>query len=88
VTFRLADSFPHEPLAQWRDELALLPTQDATRERLRWREAYLDTGLGSAWLRDPRIAGLVQEALLHVDKSTLASRTTTGEGVGLAGTAA
>jgi putative DNA methylase len=67
VTFRLADSFPLEQLAAWRDELARLPEQAATRERLRRIEAYLDKGLGSTWLRDPRIAGLVQEALLYFD---------------------
>ncbi len=30
-------------------------------------EAYLDRGEGQAWLRDPRIAGLVQDALRHFD---------------------
>jgi len=41
--------------------------ESATAERCKRVEAYLDTGAGSCWLRDPRIAELVENALLHID---------------------
>lgn len=67
VTFRLADSFPKKCLDAWRDELTHLPEKEASAERRRRIETYLDMGAGKAWLRDPRIARLVQKALLHFD---------------------
>jgi REP element-mobilizing transposase RayT len=57
VTFRLADSLPR-----------------AVAEELRHREddvhrveRELDTGFGACWLRQPKIAKLVQDALFHFD---------------------
>jgi putative DNA methylase len=67
VTYRLADSFPHKLLLAWQDELAHLPENEAAVERHRRIERYIDGGLGVAWLRDTRIAQLVQENLLHFD---------------------
>jgi REP element-mobilizing transposase RayT len=67
VTFRLADSFPRKLLVEWQDELAHLSEEDATAERRRRIEAHLDKGTGAAWLRDARVARLVQEALLYFD---------------------
>lgn len=69
VTFRLADSLPRQRLEAWRDELAHKPQQVAATERIKRIEAYLDQGTGSAWLRDPRIGALVQDALLCFDDS-------------------
>jgi len=43
------------------------PALDHARILRRRIEAYLDRGEGQAWLRDPRIAGLVQDALRHFD---------------------
>jgi len=59
VTFRLADSLPRaiaESLAKLPNNLA------ATDDRL-------DGGLGACWLRDPKIAQLVERALFHFDGS-------------------
>jgi REP element-mobilizing transposase RayT len=67
LTFRLADSFPKERLDAWSEELARLPEKEASAERHRRIESYLDTGAGNARLRDRRIATLVQEALLFFD---------------------
>lgn len=67
ITFRLADSLPKECLNAWRDELAHLPEKEASAERRRRIEAYLDKGTGKAWLRNSHIAHLVQKGLLYFD---------------------
>ncbi len=67
VTFRLADSLPEVRLAQWREELGTLPEEAASVEYRRRVEAYLDRGTGSCWLRNPRVAEVVQGALLFFD---------------------
>jgi REP element-mobilizing transposase RayT len=69
VTFRLADSLPKEVAQAIEHELRKKKTPKSTweaerRERL---EAYLDAGHGACHLRVPRIAELVQNALLHFD---------------------
>lgn len=63
VTFRLADALPVERRHEWSRLLAI----EDERERLTRLEAYLDRGYGSCHLRDPRMAELVQNALLHFD---------------------
>ncbi len=67
VTFRLADSFPQQRLFLWRDELAHLSEQAANRERMKRIEEYLDTGAGSAYLRDARIAQIIEQNTLYFD---------------------
>ena len=67
VTFRLAGSIPATRIEAWIEELARLPSEGAKsklRARIEW---YLDLGRGPTFLRDPRIAGLVQDALLFFD---------------------
>jgi len=67
LTFRLADSIPQVLLHQWQDELSLLEKAKAELERRKRIEAYLDKGYGEAWLRDPKLASMVQNALLFFD---------------------
>ena len=82
VTFRLHDSVPAELLERWRTELSLsrAPSEertatvprsqilDARHAALRRRiSEYEDAGYGACWLADPRIAGIVQTAILHFD---------------------
>jgi len=67
VTSRLADSFPQKRLLLWRDELVHLSEQAANRERMKRIEEYLDTGAGSAYLRDERIAQIVEQNMLYFD---------------------
>jgi REP element-mobilizing transposase RayT len=67
VTFRLFDSVPHSVVETWKHELKREEKVEA-RKLLHHRiESYLDQGYGSCYLRDKRIAGLVQDALLHFD---------------------
>ena len=61
VTFRLADSLPESRRGEWEHLLAI----EDVREKRRKLEAYLDRGVGDCWLRDPRIAGLAEESLVH-----------------------
>jgi len=57
VTFRLADSLPKE--AELRLRTAVKP------ESL--RDDFLDNGWGACWLRDERVAVIVEEAFLAFD---------------------
>ncbi len=57
VTFRLADSLPRAVV----EALAKLP------DNLAETDSRLDTGYGACWLKEPAVAGLVQEALVHFD---------------------
>jgi len=59
LTFRLWDSLPAQAIEKLR--LIASPIADADRD------AFLDAGEGNCWLRDPAIAGIVQDALLHFD---------------------
>jgi REP element-mobilizing transposase RayT len=67
MTFRLFDSMPQAVLEQWREELRRLPGKEADLERRKLIDAYLDQGHGSCYLRDDRLAGIVQNALLYHD---------------------
>jgi REP element-mobilizing transposase RayT len=67
VTFRLANSLPSELLEQWRTELRRLPEKEASAERRRRVEQWLDQGAGPTWLGDFRVASMVEEALLRFD---------------------
>ena len=58
VTFRLGDSMPQEVLDKWRLEKL---TDAAFRKRV---EAYLDSGYGECWLRNEKVARMVQDTLL------------------------
>ena len=69
--FRLHDAVPSAVVQGWKDELAWiegLPASDPREILLRKLiSRYEDAGHGACWLRDPRIAALVEEALLHFD---------------------
>jgi REP element-mobilizing transposase RayT len=60
VTWHLADSFPACLRSEWE---ALLPVENDLKRRL-LLEAYLDTGRGECFLRRPKIAGIVESAML------------------------
>jgi type I restriction enzyme R subunit/putative DNA methylase len=61
VTFRLADSMPDSRRGEWEH---LLKIEDDREKRTRLEE-YLDRGVGECHLRDPRIAQLAEDAMLH-----------------------
>ena len=64
VAFRLADSVPRDLLRRWRAELRGADRAAELRERI---ARYEDAGHGACHLRQPEIARLVQDALLHFD---------------------
>ncbi|HZS06033.1 MAG TPA: transposase [Blastocatellia bacterium] len=68
VTFRLVDSMPQVVLERWREELKHLAQKDYDRERRKRIDAYLDQGYGSCFMKDDRIAAIVQESLLYSDE--------------------
>ena len=71
ITFRLHDAVPETLVTRWREELNWLeglPATDPREVELRERlTKYEDAGHGACWLRDDRIAHIVQDALLHFD---------------------
>uniref|UniRef100_A0A7C1FIP5 DUF1156 domain-containing protein n=1 Tax=Caldilinea aerophila TaxID=133453 RepID=A0A7C1FIP5_9CHLR len=67
IIFRLADSLPTHVLAQWEEELRRLPETQRNAERRQRIERALEAGHGSCLLRDPALAQIVEDALLHFD---------------------
>ena len=69
ITFRLHDSVPQKLLDQWKTELMACKEWLTDKERflkLHQRiERYIDQGLGSCYLRDERIARLVEHTLKY-----------------------
>ena len=64
ITLHLADSVPVRVIERWEDELRNLSDEHRVvimRERI---DKYLDQGYGECYLRDQRIAKLVQDSLL------------------------
>ncbi len=67
VTLHLADSLPHNVIIRLRKEVESLPAekqQAACRKRV---EDWMDAGHGCCILREPKVAGIVQSALLFFD---------------------
>jgi len=67
VTFRLGDAVPLERIEAWQDELRMFPDAAARTELTARIERYLDAEMGSAVLRDPRAAAVVERALRYYD---------------------
>jgi putative transposase len=71
ISFRLHDALPAHILDGWRDELHWrqgLSAADPVAVTLRRRIArYEDAGHGACWLRDERLATIVEDALLFFD---------------------
>jgi putative DNA methylase len=67
ITCHLAGSLPQRVLQRWQAEL---PNQDLIGEQIllqRRIEKYLDQGYGTAYLKQPRLANMVQNSLQHFD---------------------
>jgi REP element-mobilizing transposase RayT len=67
LCFRLFDSLPRHELERWREELKHMTQNDFALEQLKRIEKFLDTGYGNCFLRDDRLAEIVQNALLYFD---------------------
>jgi putative DNA methylase len=68
ITFRLFDSLPKIIIEEWSHELARQGSAERDTEMRRRISAYLDQGQGSCYLKDPRVARLVQDAILYFDQ--------------------
>jgi len=64
LTFRLGDSLPQTVLERWRIELEKEVGFDIEAVLRRRIEAYLDQGYGRCYLKDERVATMVQDSLL------------------------
>src|SRR5262245_43391903 len=67
VCFHLFDSLPQQMLDRWRKELELLPAKEAEIDRRTRIQDFLDSGYGECYLRDGRLAEVVENALLYFD---------------------
>lgn len=68
ITFHLVDAVPCQVIDKWKIELEREKDEEA-KKILHWRiEKFADQGYGACYLRNPEIAELVQNALLHFDK--------------------
>src|SRR5258708_3298852 len=61
VTIRLADSMPSVRRAEWEHLLKIEDNRDKRTEL----EKYLDRGYGCCYLRQPEVANLAEQTLLH-----------------------
>lgn len=63
ITYRLADSLPKSVLEKWQKEL-----EDDEISEVDYRrriEKYLDQGHGECYLKNPKVAEIIEENLLH-----------------------
>jgi len=67
LNFRLADSLPSGVLVKMEAELASESPDKRDVELRRRVEKYLDAGHGKCWLRQPVVAKIAEDALMHFD---------------------
>jgi len=67
VCIGLFDALPQHVLQRWHEELKHMPAKKGQLERRKRIQNFLDSGYGSCFLRDDRLAEIVQNALLHFD---------------------
>jgi REP element-mobilizing transposase RayT len=68
ITLHLADSIPRKVIERWQRELSQLEEKQEQIVLQRRIERYLDQGYGKCFLKDQRIAKIVQESLLKFDR--------------------
>ena len=69
ITLHLGDSIPPRVIERWKRELRGLPYEQERILLQKRIEKYLDMGYGSASLKKPEIAKMVQDSLLKYDGS-------------------
>jgi REP element-mobilizing transposase RayT len=68
ITFRLGDSMPKTVIDRWRKELEREAAHNID-SLLRCRiENYLDQGYGACYLKDNRVANVIEDSLLYYDE--------------------
>ncbi len=70
ITFRLFDSVPKQVIDRWRMNLHMEKDEERKRLLSQKIDHYLDEGHGSCFLRDERIAILVQKSFLYFTDSS------------------
>jgi REP element-mobilizing transposase RayT len=68
LNFRLADSLPWAVIVKMEAELSEYAESKRKVELRRRIEEYLDAGRGKCWLRQPAVAKIAQDALIHFDE--------------------
>ena len=71
VTFRLADSLPHEKLTLLEEELSNLPENHRSTHRRKKIEQWLDAGMGCCALRRPKLAEQIRYSLQHFEGASV-----------------
>src|ERR687895_193574 len=67
ITLHLADSIPKKVIERWQRQLSKFQDKEKQIIFARRIEKYLDQGYGSCFLKDSRIAKIVQDSLLKFD---------------------
>ena len=67
ITSHLADSMPRKVILRWQRELKLAQDEQQRLLLLRRVERYLDQGYGQCFLKNTRVANMVQNSLLKFD---------------------
>jgi len=67
MTINLADAIPRKVIERWQKELTRLKDELARIILHKRIEKYLDLGYGSCYLKDARVAKIVQDSLLKFD---------------------
>ena len=65
ITLHLADAIPKEVLERWKLDLRKVQDNSRSLALQRRAEKFVDQGHGNCFLRDPEIARVIQDALLH-----------------------
>lgn len=66
ITCRLADSLPAGVIDRIRQEIEIRQPDHISRETFVLAEKFLDAGHGKCLLLDPRVAGIVRDAILYL----------------------
>lgn len=71
ITYRLYDSVPQKVINAWKEELKItqmtMPNDPKVQELRKRIDKYEDVGYGQCFLKDDRIAAMVQDNLFHFD---------------------
>jgi len=67
ITLKLADAIPLKVIDRWKRELAQLDKKSEQIVLQRRIDAYLDQGYGECYLKDPKVAEIVENSLLDLD---------------------
>ncbi len=67
ISYRLYDSVPGQIIEQWKKELSVYPLDERRIKLARLIDKYEDAGCGNCFLKDERVASVVEENLFEFD---------------------